>query len=741
MKLNKRYTRSIKANLPFYVSASVLTMVTLLMFYLFYIAGTGINRYGDEFFEKYKREDATFTTYKEIPDEEIEKLEEKYSVTLEKERFAGVDEGGHRVRVFRPNEKIDLYEIQDGRDIKSDDEILISAGYAVENGVKPGDAIRIKGKDYTVAGTFLRPDYLYMVENVSDDYKNVTTFFLCYMTPAEFEAQFGGGSINNKVIYTEKTDEAAFRRAVNEDYFMSSYLSADGNMRITFVHEQADMFTMSSWFILVIFPLLTVALVCILLGRRIRAEQKLIGTLSALGYERSKLMRHYSLYAVIPGVIGGLLTSVAALILARPFGSLGLADYEPMKPEFTLPVWVAVAGVVIPTAIYYAAAMLRVRKLLKADTVDLLSGKVGADAKSRKILSRRKTTVKRKFAVRQLVGSPGRSFVIFLGIFLGAMIVAFAFSFIDSVQAVGKEAHGEFGSFKYEYILNSLENGKPDEGEAMLALQYENEGSSRFSLLGLDRDATLWNLVTVDGEKADLENGFYISTLCEATFGVHKGDTFTFRSIATLEEETVKIDGVIKNGYQSYLLTSREKAAKIAGIDKESYNAVLADKALDYKSDEVTEIISDTTYETQMENMMTAMGGLIYAFMIIGMIVCIAALYATINTMITENGHNISMLKVLGFEDRRIDSMILSSNHLLLIPGIVLGIASAYGVMAWYCKEFVEVEHIIIPATLYPQSIVYTALITLASYVISLLLLRRKIGKTDMIEALKDGRE
>lgn len=741
MKLNKRYTRNIKANLPFYISASVLTMVTLLMFYLFYIAGTGINRYGDKFFSKYKCEDATFTTYKEIPDEEIEKLEQAYSVTLEKEQFAGVDEGEYRVRVFCPNEKIDLYEIQDGRDIKTDNEIVISAGYAEENGVAPGDKIKIKGKDYTVAGTFLRPDYLYMVENVSDDYKNVTTFFLSCMTPAEFEAQFGGGSINNKVIYTEKTAEAAFRRAVNEDYFMSSYLSADSNMRVTFVHEQADMFIMSSWFILVIFPLLTVALVCILLGRRIRAEQKLIGTLSAMGYERSKLMRHYSLYAVIPGIVGGLLTSVAALILAKPFGSLGLADYEPMKPDFTLPVWVAVAGEVIPTAIYYAAAMLRVRKLLKADTVDLLSGKVGADAKSRKILSHRKTTVKCKFAVRQLVGSPGRSFVIFLGIFLGAMIVAFAFSFIDSVKAVGKEAHGEFGNFKYEYILNSLENGKPNEGEAMIALQYENEGSSRFSLLGLDRDAMLWNLTTVDGEKADLENGFYISTLCEATFGVHKGDTFTFRSIATLEEQTVKINGVIKNGYQSYLLTSREKAAKIAGIDEKSYNAVLAGKALSYKSDEVTEIISDKTYETQMENMMTAMGGLIYAFMIIGMIVCIAALYATINTMITENGHNISMLKVLGFEDRRIDSMILSSNHLLLIPGIVLGIASAYGVMAWYCKEFVEVEHIIIPATLYPQSIIYTALITMTSYVISLLLLRYKIGKTDMIEALKDGRE
>ncbi|MBR3639316.1 MAG: hypothetical protein IKN50_01790, partial [Clostridia bacterium] len=123
MKLNKRYVHSIKANLPFYIAASVLTMVTLLMFYLFYITGTGINAYGDEFFSKNKLESATFSTYMEIPDEELSALESKYGVTLEKERFAGVDDGDVRVRVFAPNKKIDLYEIQDGRDLRSDGEV------------------------------------------------------------------------------------------------------------------------------------------------------------------------------------------------------------------------------------------------------------------------------------------------------------------------------------------------------------------------------------------------------------------------------------------------------------------------------------------------------------------------------------------------------------------------------------------------------------------------------------------
>ena len=741
MILNKRYTRNIKANLPFYAAATVLTMVTLLMFYLFYIAGTGIHAFGDTFFSRYKLESATFSTYKEIPDEELVSLEKQYDVTLEKEHFVGVDDGEVRVRVFMPNRKIDLYEIQEGKEPGADDEVLISAGYAVENGVRPGDAVSIGGRTYTVAGTFLRPDYLYMVENESDDYKNVTSFFLAYMTENEFTERFGGGSIQNKVIYGERTDETAFRKRIDSDYFMSGYLGSDHNLRVTFVYEQADMFIMSSWFILVIFPLLTVALVCILLGRRIRSEQKLIGTLSALGYTKAGLMRHYSLFALIPGVIGGLLTSVAALILAKPFGSLGLADYEPMKPDFRLPVWVAVAGVVIPALIYYIAAMVRVHRLLRADTVRLLAGQVGNDAGGRRVLARKRVPVRRKFALRQIVGSPGRSFVIFLGIFLGAMIVAFAFSFLDSVRAVGEEAHGEFGSFKYEYILNSLKEGKPEDGEAVFALPYEDPQSRRFTLMGLDRDAKLWNKTMTDGKQADTENGFYITTLFEKIFDVHKGESFTFRSIATLEEKTVRIDGVIKNGYQSYLLTSRRAVADIVGVDGEYYNAVLADRSLDYPGQEITEVISDKTYETQMDNMMTSMGGLIYAFMGIGMIVCIASLFATINTMISENSHNISMLKVLGYENRRINSMILSSNHLLLIPGIALGIACAYGVMAWYCAEFVEVEKIIIPATLNSQSILYTALITVASYILALLLLRRKVDRTDMIEALKDGRE
>ena len=140
MTLNKRYLRNIKENLSFYIASSVLTVVALLLFYLFYIAGSGIKKYGDEFFEKYNLEDATFTTYLEIPDEKNSDIENKYNVIFEKEHF-------------------------DGEDVSKDDEIVISKGYAVSQNIKIGDKVKIKGNEYTVTGKFLRPDYLYMLEN------------------------------------------------------------------------------------------------------------------------------------------------------------------------------------------------------------------------------------------------------------------------------------------------------------------------------------------------------------------------------------------------------------------------------------------------------------------------------------------------------------------------------------------------------------------------------------------------
>ena len=59
-----------------------------------------------------------------------------------------------------------------------------------------------------------------------------------------------------------------------------------------------------------------------------KTEQQMVGTLSAMGYTRTQLARHYAGFAAIPGIIGGVLTSVVTAVAAQPYGELGLTDYE-----------------------------------------------------------------------------------------------------------------------------------------------------------------------------------------------------------------------------------------------------------------------------------------------------------------------------------------------------------------------------------------------------------------------------
>ena len=173
-----------------------------------------------------------------------------------------------------------------------------------------------------------------MLQNEGDSYKNVTTFYLAYVTDEEYE-HIGGDNCMYLVRY-EEDNQADFRKAINENYYMRTYISEQENMRIDMVKMQAEMFTAISYIILAVMPLSVVVLVIIVINRKVKSEQRLIGTLTALGYKKGKLMHHYAGFAMIPGLFGGIFAVIFAMIFAQPFGEVCLADYEPMRIEHAI---------------------------------------------------------------------------------------------------------------------------------------------------------------------------------------------------------------------------------------------------------------------------------------------------------------------------------------------------------------------------------------------------------------------
>lgn len=740
MKLNKRYSRSIRENLSFYVSATILTITTLCLYFIMNMAGVGVNDFGNRFFESQRVEDANFSTYMPISETEAKKLEEKYDIELDIQSYIHLEHEGTTARLFKKPERIDLYQVTVGEDVKNRDEVVISEGYAVENKVQIGDFITMGDKKYKVTGFFQRPDYLYMIRNEDDAYKNVTTFYLAYVVDEEFDS-LGPANVNYLVRYN-KDNEKDFRKYVNDTYFMRDYHASGENMRIYMVTMQADLFIIMSYLILAIMPLFAVVLVSIIISRKVKSEQKMIGTLTALGYRKGQLMCHYAGFAMIPGLLGGIIGIIISTVFAQKFGELGLQDYEPMRIECHMDPFVAVLGIIVPTIMYVIAALLSINKLLKKDTVEMLNGTAAkSNANLKKMLVGKKISFRIKYALRSLIGNPARSFVVLLGIFMGSYIFLLGFSFLDGMNYTGKHMAKEMGTYDRQYVLGELLTDNEYGGQGMLMAQVENAEGKYYSIIGTTDNNPYLNLKDTNGNSISLENGYYITSVIAQLKNVKVGDEMTVYNPLSMEEFKFNVSGIVNNDMQSAIYLNEDEACKILGMNQVAYNVILSDKELDIPKELVLETIYAADSEEQFNNMTGQMDIMIYLVIILGGVICVASIYVAVNMLVTENRGSISMLKVLGYDNRKINRIVLRVNHILLPIGIILSVPCVFVTVDFFFSYLAEWIGTLVQTYIAPQSYVYTAIFTSISYFGSLLLVRRKVAKVDMVESLKDNRE
>ena len=740
MKLRRRYVRNIRQNLSFYIASTVLTMAALFLFFLFHIAGNAILDFADEFFEKQKLEDAHFTTYIPIPESDIEDMEEEYGITLEAQSYINIDTDGTTARVFQKTRKVDLCNVTEGEDADEKGEVILSEGYAVNMEISIGDQIRIGEEDYTVTGFFQRPDYLYMLENEDDSYKNISTFFLAYMPEEDF-AELGETNCQYLVRYNGNEDRD-FRRAVNDKYQMHSYTAAEENQRIVMVRSQAEMFLIMSWMLLCILPLVAVALICIIISRKVKTEQQMIGTLSAMGYTRAQLARHYAGFAAIPGISGGVLTSVVTAAVAQPYGELGLTDYEPMRISCSLSWYAAVLGIVIPTVMYVLAALLSVRRLLRQNTVLLLNGSGDEGRrKLRRVLAGRKLSFRIKFAVRLLIGSPARSFVVFLGIFLGSFIMLTGFSIYDSARHMADTVQVTAGEYEYQYVLGELLYENPYGGELILAAPVEGERGETLTVMGTDNEQSLLNLTDKEGQKISTKDGYYITSLAAYLCGWKTGDRVTLYNPLSLEQIHIRISGIVENDTAQIIYASRANAAEMTGVDKNAGNMIISEEKLDIPENIVESESRKSDLEEQVDTIIDQTSYMIDTMVGLGIVICIASVYVAVNMLVSENRRNISMLKVLGYPDRKIGCIVLGSNHVFFPLGIFLSIPAAYAFCGLFFRMFADMMGMLASPYLEVKSCIMAAVLTAGSYLSSMYFVQRKTRKVDAVECLKEQRE
>lgn len=739
MKINKSIPRVMKQKKSVYLAMILLTVLCTFIFAMITQVAQNLYTAKRDYVENNVREDLEFLSTTTI--ENIETIESNYDLIMEGVLMTEMSFEDKTLRVFEIAEKVNKPAVIEGK-LPGSGELAIDPGFARTNDYSVGDTLTIDNQSFKISGIITLPHYAYIIRETGDLLVDSSTFGLAVMTEEDMPKGLYQYAVKYNDVSDDIYEQAKPLKAYlnNNDVHIASWTYAKYNLKISLVDIQVSAMVVISVIYPLIFMLITALLIAVVQGRLIRRESKVIGALLALGYRKKELIHHYLRYPLFIALIGGILGSILGTV-AMPFGlNVNLAFFQlPLEKIIYNPLFILL-GTVICCIILCLGSLISLNKLFKHSAASLLR----AEDKIKKLnfierkLKLNKFSFKTKFAIREQLRSISRLIFLLVGVIIATMFVMYGFIADSSMTAMLNPPDSRVFHHKVEYATVMPQTQTLKEGEILSAWNMipRNNMNDSFQLAGILENAKYITLYDKDDQAIKVTDDMVvISSEMASRYFITIGDTIEFVDIINDNEFALTITHIteIKDG--DFIFMGHDAFNQLMGWEKNAYNAVMSDKALDvdttiYKTKDTETMQSDFEEYTMLIKIF-AMGFSIAAFFI-GVII----LYIITYTSIDESKNHISLMKVFGYHSKELSAMILNSSRILVILGFIIGAPAAYmlvkmlfGVMAYINISF--------PVALNPIYYPIGFAIVIFIYETTKYLTSKKINKVKMVEALK----
>ena len=644
--------------------------------------------------------------------------------------------------MFSDDTDINKYQVIEGKDISDNNEILLGKKYCVNNNIKIDDEIRLNGKDYIVVGYVARPDYIYPLKDQTDSYPDSKNFCIGVIKSSEIQ-RFEDVASYYTVRYNDDKKIDAFLDEIRDENIIASYIDDANNQRIHYANTSPESFIAMSVIVLPVMLLLVVFMISVILERKIKQEKRIVGALYALGYRKRQLNAFYAGYALIPGIIGGMLGIIISFFTLDIISDFISKNFEQIFGQIKLIPVAVVACMFGPTLLYLLITLRTSGKLLNIKPVILLTGRDDGSRKKSHIL-KNATSIKfsRIFQYRILVNNKLRTVAVLLGIILSCFVMELGFICNNSTSEFIDTSLKKIGNFEYVYYLNCYKTDDEiyNQEGYIYGVFRAKEDDCQINVIGGNDTSKMLNLKNLDGKEVVLDDGFYITHIVAELYGLERGDKFKILNNVTMKMETITVTDIVDDDVQKNIYTSSENVRRILDTDEQGYNMVVSSKELSLSEDEIIATTSKESFDEQLNSVLESTNKMIKMMIAIGIIICVFLIYMTVNMIVDENRTNISMLKVLGYRKHEINKTILNVNNILVPIGIILSVPFSLLVCQIFFKAMIKTFACYIKAVISPQSILICLVILVISYIFALQISKGKIYGINMVESLKDNR-
>lgn len=753
--LNKRFLRELKGELAKYIVIFVFMTAVIGLISGFLIADGSMYDTYNKSFEKYNIEDGNFELYSKADESVIDKLE-KENVTIYENFYKEENVVRHNnikndedsqstLRFYVNREEVDKVNLMEGSLPEDINEIAIDRMYAVNNDIKVQDTLTVGSRILKVTGLVALSDYSSLFSDNSDTMFDSLKFGVGVVSQKCFDA-YDDTHIHYVYswLYDNKPEDDKEAKLMADDFvktisanaILVNYIPQYINQAIHFTGD--DIGSDRSMMIVLLYVLIVIMafVFAVTTNNTIVKEANVIGTLRASGYTRGELLRHYILLPIIVTIFGALVGNILGytvfkdIFVATYYGSYSLPTYHTLwnADAFLLTTVVPVIiMLVINIVIIGCRLKLSPLKFLRRD----LSGK-----QKKKAMRLPAFGFFNRFRLRIIIQNMPNYITLFIGILFANVLLLFGIMLGPMLTHYQNEITDKLIA-KHQYVLKALVDVDDNAAEKYCVktlATIEGRLKSEDVLVYGVKD----NSIYADINTASLkDNEVYITNGYADKFRIKKGDKITLKE----KYDDNEYEFTVKDMYDypsSFAIFMSDAAFKnVFDKSEDYYSGYFSDNILDINEKYVaTQITLDdlTKVSRQLDRSMGETFNLVKIFAV----VLFAVLMFLLTKLIVEkNTTSISMVKILGYSNREISRLYVTSTTIVVAFSVALSIGLSVIIMNYLFRVFMEEMSGWISCYYAPHIFPVMFILNITVYAVISFFMMAKIKKIPMDEALK----
>lgn len=625
--------------------------------------------------------------------------------------------------------------------------IYLSDLYAKENNIKPNDYLDIEAEGFKihepVKGLIKSSEYLICLKDSSQLLPNYKEYAYCYLSP-KMITKYLGQAFYNTIYASSKLSTSDFEaealNALGASITVLSYQDETGYSGSNGEIEEGKTMAL---LIPTAFILIAVLTMVTTMARISTNERIQMGVLKSLGFKRKKIARHYSLYGLIIGIIGTLIGCVLAY---------GIAYYiinpkDPMSTYLDFPSWhlympwYGVLIVILLPITLGIISYLIVNSELKGTACETLKPKREKAVKASYIEKTKffsKASFQTKWNIRDMLRHKARTIMSIIGVLFSTVLIFACMGMRDTVIDFKNTLYNENYNFENKLTLNSqISNTKALD----LASKYEADYEANVAIKLNDKTVVLSiinnsrNLLGIVDEKENRlelkDGGVYVCRRIKDD-GYKINKEIDFNLYGSKEIISSKVIGVCLSMTEGIYMT--ENTANELGI---SYKIQTLYTNLNAMVDSnVSSITTKTELLSAFNTMMEMMDSMIWILILASAILAVVVLYNLASLGYIEKIREMSILKVIGFTNKKIAKILVVGTIWITVMGLIIGLPLGAYLLDILLRALAG-EYEMNMAFGYLSYIVGIVVPFLVSLV-TIYLISKKTKKLDMVSALKE---